>query len=146
VIWTASSFDVPDEQSARLVVLRPMDGYKTGVADCPAMIAAADILNNRGNSPCIYRNSHNEIPLSGDGNIITRAAKKMRHDEAVIPQWAPEGYVFAGKIWDKAVATPLRRPARIRKKFSTAGEYPKGGIILRFPPQKINRPCPSPGA
>ncbi|GAB6393536.1 MAG: DUF499 domain-containing protein [Treponematales bacterium] len=55
-ICPASSLDVPDEQIARLVILRPADEYKTGVADCPAMTAVTDILNNRGNTPRIYRN------------------------------------------------------------------------------------------
>ncbi|MDR1785562.1 MAG: DUF499 domain-containing protein, partial [Spirochaetaceae bacterium] len=55
-ICPASSLDVPDEQSARLVILRPTDEYKSGDANCPAMTAVTDILNNRGNTPRIYRN------------------------------------------------------------------------------------------
>jgi len=50
-ICPASSLDVPDEQSARLVVLRPADEYKTGDAACLAMTAVTDILNNWGNTP-----------------------------------------------------------------------------------------------
>lgn len=52
----ASSLDVPDEQSARLVILGPGDEYKASQQDNSAMAAAVDILNNRGNTPRIYRN------------------------------------------------------------------------------------------
>jgi predicted AAA+ superfamily ATPase len=52
----SSSLDVPDEQTARLVVLHPNDSFKRGREDCAALTAAADILNNRGNTPRIYRN------------------------------------------------------------------------------------------
>lgn len=55
-ICPSSSLDVPDEQTARLVVLRPVDEYKASNPDNSAMTAVADILNNRGNTPRIYRN------------------------------------------------------------------------------------------
>jgi hypothetical protein len=55
-ICPASSLDVPDEQTARLVVLRPADEYKATNQNNTAMTAVADILNNRGNTPRIYRN------------------------------------------------------------------------------------------
>ena len=51
-----SSLDVPDEQTARLVILRPADGYKAANPANSALTAVADILNNRGNTPRIYRN------------------------------------------------------------------------------------------
>ncbi|MGE4446650.1 MAG: ATP-binding protein, partial [Synergistaceae bacterium] len=51
-----SSLDVPDEQSARLVIMRPADEYKAANRSNSALSAAAEILNNRGNSPRIYRN------------------------------------------------------------------------------------------
>lgn len=51
-----SSLDVPDEQSARLVVLRPVDEYKATNQANRALATAVDILNNRGNTPRIYRN------------------------------------------------------------------------------------------
>lgn len=55
-ICPSSSLDVPDEQAARLVILRPTDEYKaSNQANC-AMTAVVDILNNRGNTPRIYRN------------------------------------------------------------------------------------------
>ena len=55
-ICPASSLDVPDEQAARLVILRPVDEYRAANPDSCAMTAAVDILNNRGNTPRIYRN------------------------------------------------------------------------------------------
>ncbi|MBF1662768.1 MAG: DUF499 domain-containing protein [Selenomonas noxia] len=56
-ICPASSLDVPDEQMARLVILRPTDVYVPNREECAAMTAAAEILNNRGsNTPRIYRN------------------------------------------------------------------------------------------
>ena len=51
-----SSLDVPDEQTARLVILRPNDEYKASNSSNAAMTAVMDILNNRGNTPRIYRN------------------------------------------------------------------------------------------
>ena len=55
-ICPASSLDVPDEQYARLVVLPPKDGYKASNPQNAAQTLAADILNNRGNTPRIYIN------------------------------------------------------------------------------------------
>lgn len=55
-VCPASSLDVPDDQSARLVVLRPVDEYKGTNEVSSAMAAVTDILNNRGNSPRVYRN------------------------------------------------------------------------------------------
>ena len=52
----ASSFDVPDEQSVRLVILGPEHTYNSRSEEPKALKAAADILNNRGTSPRIYRN------------------------------------------------------------------------------------------
>lgn len=55
-ICPASSLDVPDDQTARLVVLCPADSYRSAHSDCSAMTAVQDILNNRGTAPRIYRN------------------------------------------------------------------------------------------
>ena len=55
-ICPASSLDVPDEQTARLVILCPADEYKASDPNNKAMKSIADILNNRGNTPRIYRN------------------------------------------------------------------------------------------
>jgi predicted AAA+ superfamily ATPase len=55
-ICPASSLDVPDDQSARIVILCPTDEYKAANRNNSAMTAVTDILNNRGNTPRIYRN------------------------------------------------------------------------------------------
>ena len=51
-----SSLDVPDDQSARLVIIQPEDVYKASADRNDAITAAENILNNRGQSPRIYRN------------------------------------------------------------------------------------------
>ncbi len=57
-ICPASSFDVPDEQSARLVVLRPEDSMTRLNGNCvgKAMTTVAEMLNARGNMPRVYKN------------------------------------------------------------------------------------------
>lgn len=55
-ICPSSSLDVPDEQTARLVILPPTDEYKATNQNNTAMTAVNNILNNRGNTPRIYRN------------------------------------------------------------------------------------------
>lgn len=55
-ICPASSLDVTDEQSVRLVVLRPSDVYHASWDENPALTTVEDILNNRGNTPRMYRN------------------------------------------------------------------------------------------
>lgn len=55
-VCPASSLDVPDEQSARLVALSPKDIW-TGQNDaCPALKAAMNILDQKGNSPRQFKN------------------------------------------------------------------------------------------
>lgn len=55
-ICPGTSLDVPDDQLARLVILRPGQVFDPREPDSPGRISAIDILNNRGNSPRIYRN------------------------------------------------------------------------------------------
>ncbi|GHS93871.1 hypothetical protein AGMMS50276_05310 [Synergistales bacterium] len=55
-ICPGSSLDVPDEQTTRLVILRPSEEYKASNSGNTALTAVNDILNNRGNTPRIYRN------------------------------------------------------------------------------------------
>ena len=52
----ASSADVSDDQDVGLVILPISATYKTNVDTDRAIQAALDILNNRGQSPRIYRN------------------------------------------------------------------------------------------
>lgn len=57
-ICPASSNDIPDEQSARLVILRPEDTFRraNGKDSGKALTTVADYLNMRGSSPRVYRN------------------------------------------------------------------------------------------
>jgi predicted AAA+ superfamily ATPase len=55
-VCPASSLDVPDEQTARLVILPPTDVYAASGKNSPATQAVEEILNNRGTAPRIYRN------------------------------------------------------------------------------------------
>ena len=49
--------EVPDDPSARLVVLKPEQGHKRGVDESPGRVAAAEFLAQRGNSPRLNRNT-----------------------------------------------------------------------------------------
>lgn len=57
-VCPVSSSDIPDEQSARLVILRPADAYVPGEggADCAARRAVEKFITERGSSPRIFRN------------------------------------------------------------------------------------------
>jgi len=50
------SSDIPDEQTARLVVLKPDAVHKSGSKDSKAIAAATEILENRGGTPRNFRN------------------------------------------------------------------------------------------
>ncbi|MFO7663327.1 MAG: DUF499 domain-containing protein, partial [Chloroflexota bacterium] len=49
--------DVPDEMEARLVILGPEFSHSKGMADSPARLKAAEILEHRGNTPRLYKNT-----------------------------------------------------------------------------------------
>ncbi len=57
-ICPTSSNDIPDEQAARLVVLRPDDNFRraNGKDSGKALSTVVDFLNTRGTSPRVYRN------------------------------------------------------------------------------------------
>jgi len=75
-ICPASSLDVPDEQSARLVILRSTDEFKASNQHNSAMTAVKDILNNRGNTPRIYRNMLAFI--APDQDLMTNLKQAVR--------------------------------------------------------------------
>jgi hypothetical protein len=52
-----SSSEVGDDAEARLVILGPQYGHRKGTADSAGMKAAKEILESRGNSPRINRNT-----------------------------------------------------------------------------------------
>lgn len=53
----ASSADVPDEPEARLVILGPEHPHAKGETDGPGMLAAKEMLEQRGSTPRQYRNA-----------------------------------------------------------------------------------------
>ncbi|WP_353948616.1 DUF499 domain-containing protein [Sporolactobacillus sp. Y61] len=55
-ICPSSSLDVPDDQFARLVILKPTDTYDSRSKNSRAISAAQNILDNRGNTARLYRN------------------------------------------------------------------------------------------
>ena len=76
-ICPSSSLDVPDEQAARLVILRPVDEYKASNQNNSAMTAVSDILNNRGNTPRIYRNMLSFIAPDHDLMLSLKHAVRL---------------------------------------------------------------------
>lgn len=75
-ICPASSLDVPDDQAARLVILRPVDEYKASNQNNSAMATVTDIFNNRGNTPRIYRNMISFI--APDQDLMTSLKQAVR--------------------------------------------------------------------
>lgn len=55
-ICPASSLDVPDDQTVRLVILNPGETVTTSSHGCAALDFAEKIWESRGNSPRIFRN------------------------------------------------------------------------------------------
>jgi len=56
-IAPASSGDVADEPDARLVILGPEATFRQNDPECAAVKQRAEVLNNRGGSPRLYRNA-----------------------------------------------------------------------------------------
>jgi predicted AAA+ superfamily ATPase len=59
--------DVPDEQAARLVVLKPEYRHSRNRTDSEAMLVAMQILEYRGNSPRQHRNTLVFVAADSDG-------------------------------------------------------------------------------
>ena len=74
--FPGSSADVPDEHDARLVVLNVDQPYgKDGMN--PAIVGATEILEKRGNSPRIYRNTL--VFLAADRSRLDELEASARH-------------------------------------------------------------------
>lgn len=73
----ASSLDVPDDQAARLVILKPSDGYKTNDSRNAAMSTVIDILNNRGAIPRIFRNML--VFVAPDQDVLAHLRQSTRN-------------------------------------------------------------------
>lgn len=76
-ICPSSSQDVPDEQSSRLVILRPTDVHKDLRAGDQAIEAVNDILNFRGSSPRLYRNMLSFVAPDKDGMATLQETVKL---------------------------------------------------------------------
>ncbi len=76
----ASSLDVPDDQSVRLVLLRPEDYYRGSLKNPKALTAAENILNNRGTSPRTCRNML--VFLAADGDTLQSLQQEVRRCRA----------------------------------------------------------------
>ena len=74
-VLPASSADVPDDRDARLVVLG-IGTPHTKTEDSAALAAAKSILENRGNSPRLYRNSL--VFLAADQNRLLDLDEAVR--------------------------------------------------------------------
>lgn len=55
-VCPASTLDVPDDQSLRLVVLAPAAKHRSGAAESDALIVANEMITSRGSSPRSYKN------------------------------------------------------------------------------------------
>ena len=75
-VCPASSLDVPDEQSVRLVILRPSESYSPQKVDCPAMKSVEDILGNRGTAPRTHKNML--VFLAPDKNSLQALEQETR--------------------------------------------------------------------
>jgi hypothetical protein len=63
-ICPSSSLDIADEQSARLIVLRPADEYKGSEPNNKVLKMISEILNKRGESVRMYRISWSLLRLT----------------------------------------------------------------------------------
>ena len=75
-VCPASSLDVPDDQSLRLVVLPPAAKYRSGVAESDALKVANEMIKSRGSSP---RSSKNMIVFAAaDGSHYPQILKSAK--------------------------------------------------------------------
>jgi hypothetical protein len=69
--------DVPDEQSVRLVILRPEHTHHKDAKDSSALEKAREILEQRGSGPRIYRNML--VFLAADKKRVVELEQAVRH-------------------------------------------------------------------
>ncbi|MEA3273903.1 MAG: Swt1 family HEPN domain-containing protein [Pseudomonadota bacterium] len=115
-VLPASSADVPDDMDARLVVL-DIDAPHTKTEDSAALAAAKAILENRGSSPRLYRNS-----------LVFLAADKTRLadlDDAVRRYLAWQSIVDEAESLD---LTPHQKKTSITQRGGADGM-----VIARIP-------------
>ena len=88
-----STADVPDEMEARLVVLGPEKPHTGKAAESKARLEAEKILQNRGNSPRIFKNT-----------LVFLAPDKARLDDLGL---AIRSYLAWASIWKEREALNL---------------------------------------
>ncbi|MDB4650128.1 DUF499 domain-containing protein [Pirellulaceae bacterium] len=88
-----ASSDIADEMEARLVVLKPELAIMPKMDDCDARVAAKEMLEQRGNSPRIYRNT-----------LVFLAADKTRREDLI---QATRNYLAWRSIYDEREALNL---------------------------------------
>ncbi|MGI6139706.1 MAG: ATP-binding protein, partial [Candidatus Hydrogenedentales bacterium] len=72
-----SSFEVPDEQRARLVILAPKQTYNSKKESSPAQTAIVEMLEQRGKHPRIYRNMLAFV--AADEKLMEELNKRVRY-------------------------------------------------------------------
>ncbi|MEI7990111.1 MAG: Swt1 family HEPN domain-containing protein, partial [Chloroflexota bacterium] len=73
----SSSADVPDETTCRLVILGPLNAHRKQTEESKALLAAREILEQRGNSPRLYRNML--IFLAADADRLAELEQALRN-------------------------------------------------------------------
>lgn len=111
-----SSGDVPDDFEARLVILKPDLTHNNKLDDSKAMLAAQEMLEQRGNSPRIYRNT-----------LIFAAADSARLEDL---SQAIRQYLAWKSIYDDREALNLDtfQTSQARTKFEESNKTVDGRI------------------
>ena len=82
-----ASADVPDESTARLVILPPTTGHQTGAQDSEARTAALEILDKRGDIPRTYRNMLIFVaPDTGEWEPLERETRRYLAWDSIIQE------------------------------------------------------------
>ncbi len=127
--------DIPDERTARLVVLGPEFPHTAKNAGSPARKEAVAILESRGNSPRSYRNTL--VFLAADSNRLRELQSAVRQFLAWDSIWDDQETLALDRFQTKQAETKLRTSdetvdARIPETFQwllVPGQSdPKGNI------------------
>jgi hypothetical protein len=111
-----SSGDVADEWRTRVVVLSPEYGHKKGNGSSEAQRVAQEILENRGNSPRLYRNML--VFIAPDANDAEAWEKALRE------------YLAWKSIKDEA--EPLNLDAQQRKQVDANCKRTEETLLIRL--------------
>ena len=82
-----ASADVPDESTARLVILPPTTGHRTRAQDSEALATALNILDKRGDIPRTYRNMLIFVaPDTGEWEPLERETRRYLAWDLIIQE------------------------------------------------------------